>query len=72
MANQIETVGSLPSKPSGEEQSAVTPSIQQLISSQGVKPIQDISVFAGLIPDNEIEDFVSEIYRTRSRDNCLK
>jgi hypothetical protein len=39
--------------------------IDQLIAEQGVSPIADISVFAGVIPDEDIDEFVADIYRDR-------
>ena len=39
--------------------------IQQLIAEQGTQPITDFGVFAGAIPDDDVDDFVADIYRTR-------
>lgn len=39
--------------------------IDQLIAKQGVHPITDFSVLAGSIPDEDIDEFVAEIYRNR-------
>ena len=39
--------------------------IDQLIAEQGVSPVSDISIFAGVIPDDDIDEFVADIYRHR-------
>jgi len=39
--------------------------IEQLIAGQGVRPIADISVLAGAIPDDDVDEFVADIYRNR-------
>jgi hypothetical protein len=39
--------------------------IDQLIAGQATFPIHDISVFAGAIPDEDMDEFVADIYRTR-------
>lgn len=39
--------------------------IEELILEQGVQPVADVSVFAGAIPDEDVDEFVSEIYRDR-------
>jgi hypothetical protein len=44
-----------------------SPTMEQLMESQGIKPVRDISVFAGVIGDEEIADFVAEIYAARER-----
>lgn len=62
---EIESIEPLPSLALGEGNFFASQSIQQLIESQGVKPIRNISVFAGIIPDEEIDDFISEIYQAR-------
>jgi hypothetical protein len=43
------------------------PTMEQLMESQGVELVQDISVFAGVIGDEEIADFVAGIYAARER-----
>jgi hypothetical protein len=40
--------------------------IEQLIAEQGVRPIADIGIFAGAIPDEDVDEFVADIYRNRS------
>jgi hypothetical protein len=40
--------------------------IDQLIAEQGVRPIADIGIFAGAIPDEDVEEFVADIYRNRT------
>ena len=39
--------------------------IKQLIVEQQVKPIADVSSLSGAIPDEEVDEFVAEIYRDR-------
>jgi len=39
--------------------------IDQLIAEQGVRPITDFSILAGSIPDEDMDEFVAEIYRGR-------
>ena len=39
--------------------------IAQLIADQGVRPVQDIAVLAGAIPDADLDEFVADIYRDR-------
>jgi hypothetical protein len=36
-----------------------------LIAGQGILPVHDLSVFAGAIPDEDMDEFVADIYRTR-------
>jgi len=41
-------------------------SITELAREQGVTPIKDIRVFAGVIPkDDDVDDMLDEIYRLR-------
>ena len=40
--------------------------IDQLIAEQGARPVYDLSVFAGAIPDEDMDEFVADIYRTRT------
>jgi hypothetical protein len=54
-------------KPPVRDAFFASPTMEQLMESQGVKPVQDISVFAGLIGDEEIADFVAGIYAARER-----
>lgn len=39
--------------------------IKQLIAEQHVRPIANISVLGGAIPDEDVDEFVAEIYRDR-------
>jgi hypothetical protein len=41
--------------------------IEQLIAEQGIGPVADIGIFAGVIPDEDIEEFVADIYQGRLR-----
>jgi hypothetical protein len=41
-------------------------SLADLAREQGVGPVRDFSVFAGIIPDNEdVDEMLAEIYRLR-------
>jgi hypothetical protein len=42
-------------------------SIDQLIAEQQVQPIADISVLSGAIPDEDVDEFIADIYRDRKR-----
>lgn len=47
-------------------QSFFTPrTIHQLIAEQHVHPIANISILSGAIPDEDVVEFVAEIYRDR-------
>jgi hypothetical protein len=39
--------------------------IAQLIVEQGIRPVQDIASLAGAIPDEDLDEFVADIYRGR-------
>jgi hypothetical protein len=39
--------------------------IEQLIAEQRVQPIADLSVLGGAIPDEDVDEFVADIYRDR-------
>ena|SRR6266446_7830317 len=39
--------------------------IDQLIAEQGIHPITDLKLLAGAIPDEDVDDFVADIYRDR-------
>ncbi len=40
--------------------------LQELAQEQGVRPVKDVSVFAGGIPEDEdIDEMLEEIYRMR-------
>jgi hypothetical protein len=39
--------------------------IDQLIAEQGVHPVTDLSILAGTIPDEDMDEFVADIYRDR-------
>jgi hypothetical protein len=39
--------------------------IDQLVAEQGIRPVADVSIFAGVIPDEDIDGFVADIYRDR-------
>jgi hypothetical protein len=50
----------------GHQALTPSPTIGQLMDVQGVKPLRDISELAGVIPDDEIEDFIETIYASRN------
>jgi hypothetical protein len=39
--------------------------IDQLIAEQGVQPIADLEALGGLIPDEDLDEFIADIYRDR-------
>lgn len=41
--------------------------IDQLIEDQGVRPLEHLEALSGAIPDEDVDDFVAEIYRARER-----
>ncbi len=41
--------------------------IDQLIAEQGIRPIADLAVLSGALPDDDLDDLVAEIYRSRER-----
>lgn len=43
----------------------VAKTIDQLIAEQGVHPIDDLKSLAGAIPDDDVDEFVADIYRDR-------
>lgn len=62
---ELESIEPLPSLALGEGNFFASPSIQQLIEAQRLRPLRDISSLAGLIDDSEIDDFVAGIYEAR-------
>ncbi len=40
-------------------------SIDQLIVEQGIHPITDLEALSGAIPEEDVDEFVAEIYRSR-------
>lgn len=51
---------------SGTDKSFFAPkTIGQLIAEQHVHPIANISILSGAIPDENVDEFVAEIYRDR-------
>jgi hypothetical protein len=39
--------------------------IDQLIAEQGIHPIRDLKSLSGAIPDEDVDDFIADIYRDR-------
>jgi hypothetical protein len=62
----IESIERLPSLSLGEGNFFASPSLSELASVQKVKPMKDISSLAGGFPkDEDIDDFLEEIYSAR-------
>jgi hypothetical protein len=62
---EIQRIEILPSLSLGEGNFFLSPSIEQLAASQGVGPLRDTSKLGGVLEDNEVEEFISEIYSSR-------
>ncbi|HUA21539.1 MAG TPA: hypothetical protein VMB25_22500, partial [Bryobacteraceae bacterium] len=43
----------------------VAKTIDQLIAEQGIHPITNLKSLAGAIPDEDVDDFIADIYRDR-------
>lgn len=67
-ALDIQRIEPLPSLSLGEGNFVLSPTIEQLAASQGVKPLQDISLLGGFLSDDEVDEFVSDIYESRDRE----
>jgi hypothetical protein len=39
--------------------------IDQLIAEQGVRPVSDIGIFSGTIPDEDMDEFLADLHRDR-------
>ncbi len=61
----IQSLEPLPSLALGEGNFFQSPDLYQLATSQGVKPISDVSSLAGLLSDDEVDDFIAAIYEER-------
>jgi len=60
-------VGKVEAKPSwSDKEFFAVKTIDQLVAEQGINPIADISIFAGAIPDEDVDEFVADIYRNRT------
>lgn len=64
---EIQKLEPLPSLSLGEGNFFLSPTIEQLASSQGIKPIHDPKGLSGLLADDEVEPFVAEIYESRGK-----
>jgi len=64
----IQKIEPLPSLALGEGNFVMSPTIEQLAVAQGVKPLNDIGKLGGFLADDELDDFVSEIYGSRGRE----
>lgn len=62
---EIQTINPLPSLSLGEGNFALSANIEQLVAAQGVKPLRDASVLAGVLADDEVDDFIAAIYESR-------
>ena len=49
----------------GNRRFFVAKTIEQLVSEQGIHPIKKLTSLAGAIPDEDVDDFVADIYRDR-------
>jgi hypothetical protein len=64
----IQKIEPLPSLALGEGNFVMSPTIEQLAVAQGVKPLNDIGKLGGFLADDEVDEFVSEIYGSRGRE----
>jgi hypothetical protein len=64
---EIQKIDPLPSLSLGEGNFFLASSIEHLAASQGIKPLRDVSSLGGLLADDEVEDFIAEIYNSRVR-----
>ena len=62
---EIQNIEALPSLSLGEDRFFLSPDIQELAASQDVGPVCDAGALGGDLTDEEVEDFVAEIYRAR-------
>lgn len=62
---EIQSIEALPSLYLGEGNFALSPSVEQLASAQGVNALRDARSLAGVLADDEVEDFISAIYESR-------
>lgn len=62
---EIQQLEPLPSLSLGEGNFFKSLNIEQLAYSQGTKPIINVGSLAGLFADDEVDDFISEIYNAR-------
>jgi hypothetical protein len=49
----------------GNRRFFVAKTIEQLIAEQGIHPIKNLKSLAGAIPDEDVDDFIADIYRDR-------
>lgn len=49
----------------GDRRFFVAKTIDQLIAQKGVRPIEDLKSLSGAIPDEDVDDFVADIYHDR-------
>jgi hypothetical protein len=49
----------------GSRRFFVAKTIEQLIAEQGIHPVKKLTSLAGAIPDEDVDDFVADIYRDR-------
>lgn len=62
---EIQTINPLPSLSLGEGNFAMSPTIEQLVAAQGAKPLRDASTLAGVLADDEVDEFIAAIYESR-------
>ena len=64
---EIHSLEPLPSLSLGEGNFFSSVTIEQLAASQGVAPIRDSKALAGFLADDEVDQFIAEIYESRER-----
>jgi hypothetical protein len=64
---EIFKLETLPSLHLGEGNFLLSPSLEQLAASQGVSPLKDVKSLAGMLGDDEVEEFISAIYESREQ-----
>ena len=64
---QIFKLEALPSLHLGEGNFLLSPGLEQLAGSQGVIPLKDVRSLAGMLGDDEVEEFISAIYESREQ-----
>ncbi len=62
---QMPQIQRLPSLSLGEGDFFAVASIEQLAAAQGTKPLKNLASLGGLLTDDEVDEFISEIYDAR-------
>ncbi len=61
----IHSIEPLPSLSLGEGNFFASPTIEQLATFQGTKPVTDSRTLSGFLADDEVDDFLAGIYEAR-------